>query len=181
LDTSLALIEEANPRRSASVVDIGGGASTLVDDLVARGYEDVTVVDLSATALAVSRERLGEAAASVHWVCGDATEVTLPNARYDVWHDRAVFHFLTDSASRAAYVRQVVSSVRPLGHVIIGTFGTNGPTQCSGLPVVRYDAAGLQAELGERFELLRHLEEEHKTPLGRPQQFQWCLFRLAAG
>jgi SAM-dependent methyltransferase len=179
LDTSLALIAEAVPNRDASIVDVGGGESTLVDDLLSRGYTDVTLVDLSPTALEVTRARLGDAAASVSWVCGDATQVALPEARYDVWHDRAVFHFLTDSAARAAYVRQVARCVRPGGHVIIGAFGPDGPTQCSGLDVVRYDADALHGEFGERFELLRHLEEVHQTPLGRAQQFVWCFCRVA--
>lgn len=181
LETSLELIAQAAPEGRGAVIDIGGGESTLVDDLLARGHTDVTLVDISATALAVTRERLGERAASLQWVCGDATQVSLPEARYDVWHDRAVFHFLTDAASRAAYVRQVARSVRPGGHVIIGAFGPNGPTQCSGLDVVRYNADALHGEFGARFELLRHLEEDHKTPMGRSQQFVWCFCRLAAG
>ena len=179
LDTSLALIEQAAPDRAAALIDVGGGESTLVDDLLARGYRDVTVLDLSQTALEVTRERLGERAASVQWVCGDATQVALSEARYDVWHDRAVFHFLTDPRARAAYVRQVARGVRPGGHVIVGAFGPGGPTQCSGLDVVRYDADALHGEFGVRFELLRHLEEVHRTPLGREQEFVWCFCRVA--
>jgi SAM-dependent methyltransferase len=179
LDTSLALIEQAAADRSASVIDVGGGESTLVDDLLARGYADLTLLDLSQTALDVTRERLGDRGAPVHWLCGDATSVDLPVARYDVWHDRAVFHFLTDPAARLAYVRQVARAVRTGGHVIVGTFGPEGPAQCSGLDVARYDAEGLHAEFGKRFELLRHLEEVHQTPLGRAQQFVWCFCRLA--
>ena len=179
LDTSLALIEQAAPDRTAAVIDVGGGESTLVDDLLARGYADVTLLDLSQAALEVTRERLGERGASVHWICGDATRVELPEARYDVWHDRAVFHFLTDAPARLAYVRQVARAVRPGGHVIVGTFGPEGPVQCSGLDVARYDAEGLHAEFGKRFELLRHLEEVHQTPAGRAQQFVWCFCRLA--
>ena len=137
------------------------------------------VLDLSQTALDVTRERLGGVGASVHWVCGDATRVELPQARYDVWHDRAVFHFLTEPSARLAYVRQVARAVRPGGHAIVGTFGPEGPTQCSGLGVARYDAEGLHAEFGRRFELLRHLEEVHQTPLGRAQQFVWCFCRLS--
>jgi SAM-dependent methyltransferase len=180
LDTSLALIEEAAPDRAASVIDAGGGESTLVDDLLARGYTDVTVVDLSRIALDVTRERVGDRGASVRWICGDAASVELPGARYDVWHDRAVFHFLTEPSARLAYVGQVARVVRPGGHVVVGTFGPDGPAQCSGLDVARYDAEGLRAELGKRFELLRHLEEVHRTPLGRGQQFVWGLFRVAA-
>lgn len=180
LDTSLALIEQAAVDVRSAIIDVGGGESTLVDDLVARGYTDVTVLDLSSTALDVTRARLGAKAERVQWLCGDATEIALAEARYDVWHDRAVFHFLTRPASRAAYVGQVLRSLRPGGHVIVGTFGPVGPQQCSGLDVVRYDAASLHRELGPRFELVAHLEEVHQTPLGRAQQFVWCHCRLVA-
>lgn len=180
LDTSLALIEEASfGKTTAAVIDVGGGESTLVDDLVARGYEDVTVLDLSSTALDVTRSRLGAKAEAVQWICGDVTDVALPEARYDVWHDRAVFHFLGLPSYREAYVKQLTRSLRPGGHVVMGIFGPDGPLECSGLHVVRYDAASLHRELGPRFELEKHLEEVHATPLGRAQQFVWCHFRLA--
>lgn len=179
LETSLALIAEASPAATAAVLDVGGGESTLVDDLVARGYADVTVLDLSSTALDVTRARLGARAEAVHWICGDVTEVALPEARYDVWHDRAVFHFLTLPSSREAYVKQLTRSLRPGGHVVMGTFGPDGPLECSGLQVVRYDAASLHRALGPHFELEAHREEVHETPLGRAQQFVWCHFRLA--
>lgn len=178
LETSLALIRQAAGDRSSAIVDVGGGESTLVDDLVAEGYADLTVLDISTTALDATRSRLGERADRVHWIGGDVTTVDLAAARYDVWHDRAVFHFLTDPAQRAAYVRQVARSVRVGGHVIVGTFGPAGPLQCSGLDVVRYDAGALHAEFGTRFELVRHVEEVHKTPLGREQQFVWCFCRV---
>jgi SAM-dependent methyltransferase len=183
LDTSLALIEQAAKARTSAIIDVGGGESTLVDDLVARGYADLTVLDISSTALDATRSRLGDKAEKLHWICGDATEVALPEARYDIWHDRSVFHFLTDPAQRAAYVRQVARSVRVGGHVIVGTFGPEGPLKCSGLDVVRYDADALHDQFGTRFELVRHLEEVHRTPMGREQQFVWCYCRLtgAAG
>lgn len=180
LDTSVALIEQASPNRAAAIIDVGAGESTLVDDLLARGFTDVTVLDISEAAITADRARLGDAATRVHWICGDVTSVKLPDAHYDVWHDRAVFHFLTDPAKRAAYVRQVARSVRVGGHVIVGTFGPHGPVQCSGLDVVRYDADSLHRELGERFELVSHLEEVHRTPLGREQQFVWCHCRLVS-
>jgi len=175
LDTSLGLIEEAASVQTSAIIDVGGGESTLVDDLVERGYTDVTVLDISSTALDVTRARLGQNARTVHWICGDATTVDLPAVRYDVWHDRAVFHFLTDPAQRAAYVRHVARSLRAGGHVIVGTFGPDGPLQCSGLDVVRYSADALHEQFGERFKLVRHLEEVHRTPLGREQQFVWCV------
>jgi SAM-dependent methyltransferase len=180
LETSLALIEGAAPDRASACIDVGGGQATLVDDLLARGYADVTVLDVSQRALDATRARLGSRGDGVRWVCGDVTEVALEEARYDVWHDRAVFHFLTDRAQRAAYVRQVARAVRVGGHVIVGTFGPAGPTKCSGLEVVRYDAGGLHDEFGARFELLEHREEVHQTPAGRGQQFVWCLCRVGA-
>jgi SAM-dependent methyltransferase len=178
LDMSLRLIEEVASGRNSAIIDVGGGESTLVDDLLKRGYADVTVLDISSTALDVTRARLGRNAQTDHWICGDATTVELPAARYDVWHDRAVFHFLTVPAQRAAYVRQVARSVRTGGHVLVGTFGPDGPLRCSGLDVVRYNADGLHDEFGVRFKLVRHLEEVHRTPLGREQQFVWCVCRL---
>jgi SAM-dependent methyltransferase len=180
LETSLALIEQAAPQRAAAIVDVGAGESTLVDDLLARGYSDVTLLDISDTGLAATRARLGERAAKVHWLCGDVTSMDLPEGRYDVWHDRAVFHFLTEPQKRTAYVRQVARSVREGGRVIVGTFGPEGPLQCSGLDVVRYDAGSLHDQFGVRFELVSHLEEVHRTPGGRQQQFVWCYCRLTS-
>jgi len=175
LDTSLALIRAAGGK---AILDVGGGESTLVDDLVADGGFDVTVLDIAATALEVTQRRLGEAAARVRWIVGDVTTADLPPAYYDVWHDRAVFHFLTGEAERARYVAQVARSVRPGGHVIVGTFGPDGPLQCSGLDVVRYDAEHLHGAFGARFELVDHREEIHHTPAGREQQFVWCFCRV---
>jgi SAM-dependent methyltransferase len=177
LDTSLGLIEQAAPDRRSAIIDVGGGEATLVDDLIQRGYDDVSVLDISRTALEATRARLGQDARKVQWICGDATTVELPEARYDVWHDRAVFHFLTESARRAAYVEQVVRSVRVGGHVIVGTFALNGPLQCSGLDVVRYSADSLHDEFGARFQRFRHVEEVHRTPNGREQPFVWCVCR----
>jgi SAM-dependent methyltransferase len=178
LETSLGLIEQVAPGRTSAIIDVGGGESTLVDDLVERGYRDVSVLDIARTALDATRARLGAHGQSVHWICGDATTVDLPAARYDVWHDRAVFHFLTAPAQRDAYVKQVALSVCPGGHVIVGTFGPDGPLQCSGLDVARYDAQALHDKFGARFEMVRHLVEIHRTPMGREQQFVWCVCRL---
>jgi ubiquinone/menaquinone biosynthesis C-methylase UbiE len=177
LETSLRLIEHAAKDTSAAIIDVGGGESTLVDDLLDRGYEDITVLDLSPTALEVTRVRLGERASRVHWLEGDATRVELPAARFDVWHDRAVFHFLTQDEDRVAYVAQVARSVKPGGHVIVATFGPEGPLRCSGLEVVRYDAEGLHHEFGESFALMEHQTETHQTPLGKEQQFVYCYCR----
>lgn len=178
LDVSLGLIEHATPDSGCAVIDVGGGEATLVDDLVARGYSDVTVLDISPAAIEVAKGRLGSAAAPVHWITGDITTVGLEAARYDVWHDRAVFHFLTSAEDRAAYVRQVARAVRLGGHVIVATFGPEGPEQCSGLDVVRYDAENLHGEFGPKFRLLDSVTELHETPRGTPQQFMYCLCRM---
>jgi 2-polyprenyl-3-methyl-5-hydroxy-6-metoxy-1,4-benzoquinol methylase len=174
LEVSLALIADATADPGARIIDVGGGESTLVDDLLAHGYRDVTVLDVAPTALAVAGTRLGESAGRVRWLCGDVTTLALPRHGYDVWHDRAVFHFLTEPMARAAYVRQVVHAVRPGGHVIVATFGPEGPTTCSGLPVVRYDADALHDEFGPAFRLTRHVTEWHRTPAGAIQQFVYC-------
>jgi len=179
LERSLELIAQAAPSRDACIIDVGGGESTLVDDLVARGYRNLAVLDISATALAVSRQRLGADADRVTWICGDATTVALAGHRYDVWHDRAVFHFLTAANDRAAYVRQVAHAVKPGGHVIVATFGPEGPTRCSGLEVVRYGPDALHDEFGPTFRLVQHCTELHTTPSGNVQQFVYCYCALA--
>jgi ubiquinone/menaquinone biosynthesis C-methylase UbiE len=165
--------------RNATIIDVGGGASTLVDDLLDRGYCALTVLDLSAAALAVARKRLGERAQAVSWVAGDITQVKLPAQAYDIWHDRAVFHFLTGQAEREAYVRAVVHAVKPGGTVIVATFAEDGPERCSGLPVMRYSPDALHAEFGTRFTLLRRKREAHHTPSGTIQRFIYCLCRKA--
>lgn len=178
LDVSLRLIEAAAPDRASAIIDVGGGEATLVDDLVRRGYRDVTVLDVSQVAIDVAKRRLGAAAASVNWITGDITQIELATARYDLWHDRAVFHFLTDAEDRAAYVRQVARAVKPGGHVIVATFGPEGPEKCSGLDVVRYDPASLHGQFGAKFLLLDSVTELHETPWGTPQQFMYCFCRV---
>ncbi|HXP88101.1 MAG TPA: class I SAM-dependent methyltransferase [Bryobacteraceae bacterium] len=174
LETSLALIERVAGDRSASIIDVGGGESTLVDDLIGKGYGNITVADISRTALEHSRKRLGPASHQIHWLVADITEADLPVQAYDVWHDRAVFHFLTEPSQRLAYVRQVASAVKPGGHVIIAAFGPDGPAKCSGLDVLRYDAPTLHGEFGGRFRLVESSTELHRTPLGTTQQFLYC-------
>jgi len=178
LETSLALIERAAPERGVSIIDVGGGESTLVDDLLAHGYQNITVLDVSQTAIAVTKKRLGSAAEEVQWVTADIVNGELAPNAYDVWHDRAVFHFLTAMDQRVAYVRQVARAVKPGGHVLVSTFGPEGPTKCSGLEVVRYDAESLHAEFGVRFRLLDSIKEFHNTPFGTTQQFLYCLCRV---
>jgi SAM-dependent methyltransferase len=178
LETSLALIERAAVARSASIIDIGGGESTLVDDLLLRGYKTLNVLDVSPTAIEVTKKRLGTAAKQVRWLVGDIVEIELEPHAYDLWHDRAVFHFLTRPERRLAYVRQVTRAVRPGGHVIISTFGPEGPTKCSGLDVMRYDAESLHGEFGGHFRLVESSKELHETPFGTTQQFLYCYCRL---
>jgi SAM-dependent methyltransferase len=178
LDKSLELIEQAAADRSSSIIDVGSGESTLVDDLLTRGYENITVLDISRIAIDANRKRLGEAARRVQWLVADVTKSDLPPAVYDVWHDRAVFHFLTTRDDRIAYVRQVARAVKHGGHVIVSTFGPEGPTKCSGLEVVRYDAQSLHREFGARFRLLESSKELHETPFGTTQQFLYCYCRV---
>jgi ubiquinone/menaquinone biosynthesis C-methylase UbiE len=172
--SSLRLIENAAPDRNAAIIDVGGGASVLVDDLLDAGYANLTVLDLAESALAASRARLGARAAAVNWIAADITEAVLPEAAYDVWHDRAVFHFLTKDTDRARYVAQVLRAVKPGGHVIVAAFGPGGPLQCSGLDVARYTPDALHAEFGAPFRLLRHQTEIHYTPAGKEQEFVYC-------
>lgn len=171
---SLALIRRIAGASACQIIDVGGGASTLVDDLLVHPNFEVSVLDISAAALDVARNRLGAVAKGVHWLVGDITDAKLPEQAFDIWHDRAVFHFLTDTKQRIAYVEQVRRAVRPNGHVIVATFGPDGPAQCSGLPVVRYAPGALHAEFGGSFELLEHLSESHLTPAGTIQQFVYC-------
>lgn len=177
---SLQLIRDTGVPLSAAIIDVGGGASTLVDDLLQDGYSNLTVLDLSAAALDTARNRLGECGNSVHWQVADITSAALPAHAYDVWHDRAVFHFLVEPEQRHAYVQQVLRAVKPGGHVIVATFADDGPLQCSGLPVKRYRADELHAEFGEAFTLLKHDKEEHHTPFGTVQKFTYCYCRKVA-
>jgi 2-polyprenyl-3-methyl-5-hydroxy-6-metoxy-1,4-benzoquinol methylase len=178
LERSLALIERAAVAHTAAIIDVGGGESTLVDDLLLCGCRNITVLDVSQTAIDMTKERLGSAAEQVLWLVGDITEIELPQSAYDVWHDRAVFHFLVSPEHRIAYVQQVARSVKPGGHVIVSTFGPEGPTKCSGLEVMRYDANLLHAEFGARFHLIETSKELHHTPFGTTQQFLYCYCRL---
>lgn len=173
---SLELIDLAQLTPQSAIVDIGGGASRLVDSLVARGYQNVTVLDLSESALAAARARLGDQAADVQWLVADVTDWEPPQT-YDLWHDRAAFHFLTGDAARSAYMARLKRALKPTGHVIIGTFALNGPERCSGLPVTRHDAVSLAALLGPEFELIDTRPHQHVTPWGATQQFQFSTFR----
>ncbi len=175
-DDSLLLIRESGLALTAPVIDVGGGTSRLVDGLLERGFSDITVLDIAANALQRSRERLGPAGDRVHWLVADVTTWTPPR-RYGLWHDRAVFHFLTDTADWAAYRRNLEAGLMPQGLAIIASFALDGPERCSGLPVIRYSPDTLSAELGAQFRLLDSRSVEHITPAGRSQRFQYSVFR----
>ncbi len=175
-ETSLQLIERCGLPRSARIIDVGGGTSRLVDCLLDAGFAGVGVLDVSQTALERTRGRLGDRAASVEWIVSDATEYE-PAHRWDLWHDRAVFHFLVDDGDCDRYREALLRGLEPGGHVVIATFGPRGPKRCSGLPVRRRDSDSLQLALGSEFELLESLIEEHKTPKGAIQEFLYCRFQ----
>ena len=178
LGESLRLIEQLCPDKTAAIVDVGGGESTLVDDLLHRHYLDLSVLDISAAAIDFTKRRLGVKAQQVNWLVGDITRYNFGDKKFDLWHDRAVFHFLTDPAARQAYVDLVRGSVKPGGYVLMATFGPNGPLQCSGLDVVRYDDAKLHHEFGEGFQLMGSELSDHHTPMGKDQQFLSCWCRV---
>lgn len=180
LDRSLRFIEAAGLASDAPILDVGGGASTLVDDLLARGYDYVSVLDLSASAIAATQARLGPRAGRVRWLVGDVLELALPDHGIAFWHDRAVFHFLTDEAARRRYVEVVRRTLAPGGHIVIATFGPSGPETCSGLPVARYSADGIHAQFGGQFRKAGSETEMHRTPWGSEQEFVYCYCRMTA-
>ena len=176
--TSMEPRHQATSNKESAIIDIGGGEATLVDDLISEGYQDISVLDISQKAIDVARARIGKSADKVHWYCADITQVTLPQNYFDVWHDRAVFHFLTEEDDRKKYVEQVISSVKHGGYVIMSTFGPEGPEKCSGLDVVRYDSQNLHGQFGKSFKLINSSTELHKTPMGTAQQFLYCFCRM---
>lgn len=174
-ELSLQLIAETGAAADSSIIDVGGGASRLVDALLERSFSRLTVLDLSANALSKAKARLGEHAARVEWIVADVT-TWIPRAQYDVWHDRAAFHFLTEADDRRRYAEILDEALAPGGHAIIATFASDGPEKCSGLPVVRYDPASLADALGPSFRLLGSRRHEHVTPWGSTQAFQFSTF-----
>ncbi|HEX5757410.1 MAG TPA: class I SAM-dependent methyltransferase [Arenimonas sp.] len=177
LNESLRLIDGLELDRRLPVIDVGGGRATLVDDLLARGFLAVTVLDLSEAALADSRERLGAAGKDVTWNAADILKVQLPEAYYGLWHDRAVFHFLTEAGDRCRYAELAARSIRPGGHLLLATFALDGPERCSGLPICRYDAASLADEFAAGFDPVNDSRELHATPMGGQQAFTYLLLR----
>ncbi len=177
-DTSLRLIQQNESDKNAHIIDIGAGASPLVDDLLIANYTNIEVLDISSEALAIAQKRLGDEQQKVTWHSADILQADLPEKHYDVWHDRAVFHFLTNKDDRARYVEQVCYALKPGGKVIISTFGPDGPLKCSGLPIVRYNHDSLHGEFGAMFKLIEHGQEDHLTPDGSVQKFVYCFCKM---
>lgn len=175
---SLELIQRVAPEPESPIIDVGGGASMLVDQLLDAGYLNVTVLDLAAAALDVARRRLGERASQVKWIAADVLTTPFVSGSFAVWHDRAVFHFLTAQEDRDRYVANARAAVRPGGHIIVASFAPEGPKRCSGLNVVRYSPDTMQAQFGAGFHLLDSRREQHHTPSGATQAFVYCLFRV---
>ncbi|HLF73856.1 MAG TPA: class I SAM-dependent methyltransferase [Anaerolineales bacterium] len=174
---SLQFIQRTGILPTGHIIDVGGGASTLVDNLLTAGFQHITVLDISAAALQLARQRIGPEAGRVSWIEADITQVDLPDQAYDLWHDRAVFHFLMQPEDRTRYIEQVRRAVRSGGHIIVATFAPDGPPKCSGLDVVRYDPEGLQHEFGPDFELVDSTREDHHTPSGVEQKYMYCYCR----
>ena len=179
-ELSLQLVHKSGVAKTEPIIDIGGGASVLVDDLLLQDFSSVAVLDISAAALECARARLCERAAQVEWFVADVTTFEPPHP-FALWHDRAVFHFLTSYEDRQKYLQVLKKTLQPYGWLILATFALGGPDRCSGLPVEHYDAAKMQATLGGRFELVESREECHTTPAGGEQKFTYCLFRFKPG
>ena len=180
METSLKWIKEIASDKEANIIDVGGGASTLADDLLTDGYRSITLIDLSQTALALTKKRLGERAVSVTWLEGDIASVDLPESHYDIWHDRAVFHFLTAPEQRQRYVDNMLKALRPGGHLILAVFSLEAPPKCSGLPVERYSADKLGKIFGSGLLLKKKQKELHVTPGGVEQMYLYCHFQRTA-
>ncbi len=180
LKTSISWINDLDLAADDPVIDIGGGASTLVDDLLDTGHSDISVLDLSARAMSIVKERLGNRASSVSWFQGDVTKTELPSRHFGLWHDRAVFHFLVEPGQRQQYRDKLLDALKAGGYFIIGTFDQDAPPQCSGLPVQRYSVEMLRSVFGEEFKLQRQHKEIHHTPSGVEQSYLYCLFQRTA-
>lgn len=180
LETSLNWINALKLAADDPIIDVGGGASTLVDDLLAAGHRNLTVLDLSAKAIQLTKERLAKSAGSVTWLHGDVTETRLQPGHFGLWHDRAVFHFLIEPQMRHQYKEVMLKALNAGGYFLIGAFTTGAPPKCSGLPVQRYTRELLVKTFGDAFELKRHQEELHVTPSGFEQAYVYCLFQRTA-
>jgi ubiquinone/menaquinone biosynthesis C-methylase UbiE len=174
---SLEYIKRTGIRKTDRIIDVGGGTSTLADDLIVDGFQRISILDVSGAALQIARQRLGRRAAHVNWIEADITQADLPEQAYDLWHDRAVFHFLTQPEDRKRYVDAVRRAVRTRGHIIVATFAPDGPDHCSGLEVMRYNPESLHSEFGDEFDLVDSTNETHHTPFGTEQKFIYCYCR----
>ncbi len=174
---SLEYIKRTGIRKIDRIIDVGGGTSTLADDLIVDGFQRISILDVSGAALQIARQRLGRRAAHVNWIEADITQADLPEQAYDLWHDRAVFHFLTQPEDRKRYVDAVRRAVRTRGHIIVATFAPDGPDHCSGLEVMRYNPESLHSEFGDEFDLVDSTNETHHTPFGTEQKFIYCYCR----
>lgn len=177
LETSLRMIANTGVVKDAAIIDVGGGNSNLVDDLLEQGFSEVSVLDISSKAINDNKERLGRKAENVSWYVADITRVHLPENRFDVWHDRAVFHFLTAEDDRQRYIELVKKSLKPAGHIIVASFSLDGPRKCSGLDVMRYSPESMRNEFGDTFKLVESVGETHNTPFGTTQDFVYCYCR----
>lgn len=172
---SLGLITElASP--DARIIDVGGGNSNLVGELLLRGYKQLTVLDISAAALERTQQKLGERGRKVNWEVADVTTFA-PAEHYDIWHDRATFHFLTGASDQKRYLDLVQRAIKPGGHLVLATFATSGPEKCSGLEICQYDTPDLEAFFGEHFEVVQAFENTHETPFGTSQNFLYAVMR----
>ncbi len=173
-ETSITLIENLHLPKSANIIDIGGGDSHLVDALLEKGYQNIWILDISAAAIEKSKIRLGKKALSVHWIVTDVTEF-IPPVKFDLWHDRAAFHFLKDESQIEKYQKIAVAYIS--GYLIMGTFSNNGPNKCSGLPITKYSEEALTAQLANYFKKIRCFTVDHPTPFGTKQNFLFCIFK----
>ena len=178
LDLSLELVQENSKKNEIAIIDIGSGRSTLVDDLYALGYQNLTLLDVSREAISQTLQRLEKLKIPISTICGDISTITTQENLYDLWHDRAVFHFLTEASQRTVYIQNLKRSLKKGGVAIVATFGPNGPDKCSGLNTVKYDEQSLQAELGNDFQILGSRIDYHQTPFETSQQFLYCWFRF---
>lgn len=177
---SLAYIAQSELDKSEAIIDIGGGASVLVDELLALEYCNVSVLDISSQALNVAKSRLGERANQANWLAADLLDAEFNTGQFSLWHDRAVFHFLTCENDRASYLQQLNNALKVGGYAIIATFDIGGPTKCSGIDIMQYSWQTLADFVGDNFELVTHCNESHTTPFNTTQQFTYCLFRKVA-
>ena len=173
---SLELIRSTNVANKDAIIDVGGGTSVLVDYLVKECFTNLTVLDISENAIARAKKRLGDSAKSIEWIVSDITQFDAPQ-KFSLWHDRALFHFLTDQSDREIYVKTLKNALKPEGHLIIATFAIGGPEKCSGLEIVQYDTEKMIAELGDNFKLIEERKEVHITPANKEQKFNFFLFR----